>query len=59
MINFFPQTLTSSLKPQASSLKQALRLVQPDGQTIYQLGLAERAALFGEQGAGLHPVNQA
>ena len=52
MINFFPQVLTSHLQ-------QLLRLVQPDGQAVDQLGLAERAALFGEQSAGLHPVNQA
>ena len=52
MINFFPQALTSHLQ-------QLLRLVQPGGQAVDQLGLAERAALFGEQGAGLHPVYQA
>jgi len=42
-----------------SRLEQTLRLVQPDGQAVDQLGLAERATLFGEQCAGLHPVNQA
>ncbi len=51
MINFFQQALTSHLQ-------QLLRLVQPDGQAVDQLGLTERAALFGEQSAGLHPVYQ-
>ena len=36
-----------------------LRFVQPDGQAVDQLRLAKRATLFGEQGAGLHPVYQA
>ena len=52
MINFFPQALTSHLQ-------QLLRLVQPDGQAVDQLGLAERATFLGEQSAGLHPVDQA